>query len=986
MKKFVLLIFVVFFFSSHLSSQTLVGNYEFPNQTPYTTFYGITGIGDTLYIGASSGGNIFKVSKTGQILSEIVTPITYNQGLGWDGTGFWSTRNFTSNSTRFMKLDMNGQRVDSILIGSLLSASSLGLAGFAVDGNAFWFAVYSPDYTTYPHGYAFKMDLTSRQIVDTIPLRGRQVQGIAVKGDTIFYVNDNIHGEPERIYAYRKAVGDTLFSFPVPDPDGNQDPRGLFWDGSHLWLIAQRIGGTTFIYRALFKYEISGGGNPVIAAPPQLNFGNTVIGSPSSQVLGITNNGNADLILNTFTFSNPEFTITPNDLPDTIGAGQTIDYNVFYNPSSWGDDFDSLMIGSNDGGTPVKAVRLTGRGVHSGSYLASNVSSINYGERRTGSSSGGYFTLINQGNSPLNITSFAFNTPEYVMDTVGVAFPVVLQPQEERGFRIWFRPTANPVVMDTAKINTNAGNTSQLKIPLSGSGNSVLTDLGDIMWQGNVPDNPYTGFDDYQTTSVKQIADVNNDGINDVIVSSGNYLVTCFNGASSITGDVLWTVNTGYNNNNSGSVSWEEALQIRTDVNDDGIEDVVFGCAGGNEFVYTVSGRTGQIIWAYGDSVDFSQGDIIGIRADKDFNGDGVNDVLVSASGEASFTGRHSIICLDGLTSAVIFNTQLPSNFTRDVLATQSGGAIGTSNNGGPYSVTGVNNTGQTTWSYGGVNSAVWNIREVPDISDDGLKDIIGLYGFSGGIFGITGDAGAQVWATTLGTSNNGRIILLDDLNGNGFVDFTLSGPQVLSRVDSKTGNQLWSQSMNASYIRGIDYLSDVNGDAVRDIVFAMQQPGKMVVVDGTNGTTLFEYLFGPTISERGDRAAVLKSIDGNLSTEFVGGNRQGRVVCFSGGQNTVVGVNPVSTVIPNEFFMDQNYPNPFNPVTNIKFGVPALSKVKITIFDALGREMNTLINNFLEAGAYEVQFDGSKYASGIYFYRIDAGSFVQTKKLMLVK
>jgi hypothetical protein len=992
MKKFVLIFILFFSVLPHLYSQTIVASYPFPRYAPYNSFYGITEVNDTLWIGTSNGGSLYKVTKTGNIVDSVTTEVTFNQGLAWDGSGFWVARNFGSQAWRFYKLNMNGQKMDSISIPSLLGESSLGLSGLSIEGTGMWFAVYSPDYTVYPFGYAFKIDLTTKQITDTIPLMGRQVLGITVKGvgDTIIYANDYFHTtpfvDPERIYIYSRSTGDTLMSFPTPDPDGDCQPRGLHWDGQYLWLVADRIGNNQFLFRTLYKYDLAGQGNPQIAAPPQLNFGNTVIGSPSTQVLGITNSGTANLILNSFTFSNPVFSISPNNLPDTIAAGQSKDYNVTFNPAVWGDVFDSLMIGSNDGVTPVKVVRLSGRGVHSGSFISSNVSQINYGERRTGSSSGGYITLINQGNSPLSITSFSFNTPTYVLDTVLMTFPINLQPQEEKGFRIWFRPTANPVVLDTAKINSNAGNNAQLKIALSGSGNSTLTALGDIMWTGNVPDNPFTGFDDYQTTSIKQIADVNNDGVNDVVISSGNYLVTCFNGASSGTGDILWSVNTGYNNQNTGSVNWEEALQIRTDVNGDGIEDVVFGCGGGNEHVYTVSGRTGQIIWSYGDSVNFSQGDINGIRVDKDYNGDGINDVLVSASGEANFTGRHSIICLDGLTGAVIFITQMPSNFTHDVVSTQSGGAIGTANNGGPYSVTGVNNAGQTIWSYGNVNSAVWNMREVPDISNNGIKDIIGMYGFNGGIFGITGDAGAQVWATSLGSSNNGRIILLDDLNGNGFIDFAYSGPQTLSRVDSKTGIPIWQQSMSASFIRGIDYLTDVNGDGVRDIVVAMQQPGKIVVVDGTNGATLFEYLFGPNISERGDRAAVLKSIDGNLSTEFVGGNRQGRVVCFSGGQNTVIGINPVSVVIPDVFYIDQNYPNPFNPVTNIKFGIPELSKVKLVIYDALGREIKTLVNNFIDAGAYEVQFDGSSFASGIYFYRIEAGSFVETKKLMLVK
>jgi hypothetical protein len=89
---------------------------------------------------------------------------------------------------------------------------------------------------------------------------------------------------------------------------------------------------------------------------------------------------------------------------------------------------------------------------------------------------------------------------------------------------------------------------------------------------------------------------------------------------------------------------------------------------------------------------------------------------------------------------------------------------------------------------------------------------------------------------------------------------------------------------------------------------------------------------------------------------------------------------------IPKEFKLSQNYPNPFNPVTNIKYDLPKNEFVAIKIYDLLGREIKTLINEFKNAGSYIVSFNGSEFASGIYFYRIQAGNFVQVKKMALIK
>ena len=99
-----------------------------------------------------------------------------------------------------------------------------------------------------------------------------------------------------------------------------------------------------------------------------------------------------------------------------------------------------------------------------------------------------------------------------------------------------------------------------------------------------------------------------------------------------------------------------------------------------------------------------------------------------------------------------------------------------------------------------------------------------------------------------------------------------------------------------------------------------------------------------------------------------------------------VVGLQAIGNEIPKEFKLIQNYPNPFNPITKIRFDLPKNANVKLTIYDMLGREIETIVNEHLNAGSYEVTFDGTKYTSGVYYYRLNAGEFVETKKMILVK
>jgi hypothetical protein len=98
-------------------------------------------------------------------------------------------------------------------------------------------------------------------------------------------------------------------------------------------------------------------------------------------------------------------------------------------------------------------------------------------------------------------------------------------------------------------------------------------------------------------------------------------------------------------------------------------------------------------------------------------------------------------------------------------------------------------------------------------------------------------------------------------------------------------------------------------------------------------------------------------------------------------------GVEEQGASVPGVFALLQNYPNPFNPTTAIEFTLAENSKVSLKVYDLLGREVAVLVNGEMKAGIlHRVPFDGSKLASGIYFYRLEAGKNVQVKKLMLVK
>ncbi len=126
-------------------------------------------------------------------------------------------------------------------------------------------------------------------------------------------------------------------------------------------------------------------------------------------------------------------------------------------------------------------------------------------------------------------------------------------------------------------------------------------------------------------------------------------------------------------------------------------------------------------------------------------------------------------------------------------------------------------------------------------------------------------------------------------------------------------------------------------------------------------------------------------------------------IYLFAGTLSGVVWKRPLSdmitsieedlTEVPEDFNLAQNYPNPFNPSTKIKYTIPSVSiggvggaKVQLKVHDLLGNEVATLVNDYQPAGSYEIEFNASGMGSGIYFYKLQSGSFVETKKMVLLK
>ncbi len=177
----------------------------------------------------------------------------------------------------------------------------------------------------------------------------------------------------------------------------------------------------------------------------------------------------------------------------------------------------------------------------------------------------------------------------------------------------------------------------------------------------------------------------------------------------------------------------------------------------------------------------------------------------------------------------------------------------------------------------------------------------------------------------------------------------------------------------------------DTHGDY--PLVTALAVSG-MNVFAGTNGDGVF-------LSTNSGKSWTV--VNTGLSDKYIQGLAVDEASLYCGSNGIGVWFRPLSEMItasvtypsgelPAMFRLLQNFPNPFNPSTTIKYELPRTSHVSLTVYDILGREVSVLVNERMNAGVHEVKFDGSKIASGVYLYRMQAGRYVETKRLLVLR
>lgn len=276
-----------------------------------------------------------------------------------------------------------------------------------------------------------------------------------------------------------------------------------------------------------------------------------------------------------------------------------------------------------------------------------------------------------------------------------------------------------------------------------------------------------------------------------------------------------------------------------------------------------------------------------------------------------------------------------------------------------------VNASGAIQWSVNGAPICLkTGMQDAPQIVTDGKGGAIITWNELG--FGLpdpniyaqrVNAVGTTQWATNgvgvcLAAGNQGLPQLTSDGNGGA----------VLTWIDSRSGdNDIYAQRIDS----GGSALWTTNGIAVSTAPHSQTDP--VILNDGNNGFIL----------AWADIRSYLNGFPHDIYAQRVNA---------SGTLGGVTGVNKKDNSLNAEFTLEQNYPNPFNPATTINYSIIREGNVKITVYNAIGSNVATIVNEYKPAGSYSVQFNGNNFASGIYLYRLESGNYSSVRKFILMK
>ena len=920
--------------------------------------------GTYLYFGiyGSDGDHFYRFDPSdGSIQLQFTNPaINDCYGMTWDGSELWITDHVTSPSTPAQAIELN-------LSGSILSSFDLPdhyMSGIAYDGGDFWVGTYYPD-----PGTIYKVDNTGGVISQFTP-PSDQIWDICLQDNDLWMV-----GYYSNMIYKTDQSGNVLESHACE----NIKPAGIVHDGNYLWYVD----GPNSSPSKLYKVNLSGAGTPQINIPvTSHNYGIVTVGSSETWNMEVENVGDANLEITNLIIPSavPIFTnFTP---PQIIAPGNSIFIPLTYAPTEVGSLDVIISVESTDPINPSVDVTLTGEAVNSGPSMYVPFNTHDYSEVRMNAYTRWFLEIENIGDATLTISEITSDESAFFIDE-SVTFPLNIATLNSALVGVWFNPIKADVYSGELTIQNNDPANNPYLISLDGEGIDQDYPIGEPLWSYMIN----TSYDN-SPKAIKSLQDITGDTVAEVIISSEDDFIRCFNGNSSGIADVMWEVEI------SGGTTYDQpGLTTIEDIDADGYEDVIVGTAWGDKSIIAFSGKTGAQIWKHQTNEYGNGGWVYYVDVSYDYNGDGVNDVLAATGDDSDDQGPKRVYCLNAFDGVSIWETYIGGpvfsvigveDFTGDGISDVIAGASNDSETEGK--VIGIDGSdGNIEWTKITDGSSVWALLQLDDITGDGIKDII-AGDFGGNYYYINPVNNSPIFDGAI----NGSLILrfekLEDVNSDGYCDVLVAHSKpngvVLNGYD---GSNVWFKSL-ADKSWNVAVTNDLNGDDINDVLIGtLFSNNYCYFLNGVDGGDFESINYSTPV----DAINSIPDIVGDGTMEMVVGGRNGQVYCYSGGLGYFVNIDENNKI--ENSGISTNYPNPFSEQTTISFNLDQNSFVTLRIFDLSGKVVQTLINKQMTNGQHSVIWNGNNSSgkelpSGFYFYEIktEIGKF--RKKIAKIK
>lgn len=679
--------------------------------------------------------------------------------------------------------------------------------------------------------------------------------------------------------------------------------------------------------------------------PPALNFGSVFLGQSSNLTATISNAGNANtLIITNIVSSNAQFTFAPNTFPITVAPSSSVNLTVTFTPTALGAQSATLTFTHNAPGSPF-VYNLSGDGADPAPVFNAPAS-LSFGSVNQGNSLTLPLTVNNTGANPLVITDVVASPSQFTVSPTSATIP----GGGSQVFNVTFTPTAGGLLTGTLTFTHNAAGSPSV-VNLSGSGVAVFGLIFEKDTVYNLEDSVYIETIQLKSLNAKAQALqfrilVNKSASDNVFLTfmdiqkgsdvsdpSWNLQYNVFRGPLTSNGasvDSIYVLLYNLQQNNGlNPGDYNNLLKVKYRVADlPALVDTA-------KSTFRITNAEASTYQGFPINITPSRDNMVvlatnRVRSYGDVNGDGYIDILDLIDVVDHIVGR------DSLDTTKVNGT---SEFTRADIA---------------------------PWTIG-----------APDPSPDGVVNVRDLSVIQNIILTGIYPSGVQVNKPTAEETP----IALNKSNGDEEAKLILylNTKGITMHLDSKVG------------IRGIQThfgrLTDNPGNMIIDTelgggfflhqmdllkVLLYDQSGEKYIEAGRHYAANLPFTITRPQDVTLDKL-ILVSLDKrkltNIKVEIIYGDAP----------------------LPYDYELFQNYPNPFNPSTSVMFSVPKNGLVNIKVYDMLGQEVATLVNEVVDRGVYTVNWDGkneqgSYVSSGNYIYRMVAGDFVKSRKMMLIK